>query len=278
MKVNNGEDTSFWYDVWSPLGCLIDITGAHGIIQLGIPEDATLASVWRSHRRRNHRREVLNCIEEAIAEAHRGQNDNADQSLWKLRNGTFGPVFSSKSTWHNIRHHLPRQSWTSVIWFSNATPKYAFLSWLAMKDRLSTGDRLRLWNPGIWTGCTLCSEPMETKVHLFFECSFTHQIWRNLTERLLNDKYTNRWNEIVALLSTNRLDGTTLFLVRYAFQATLHLVWRERNSRRHGEVPKPAQSLIATLDKALRNRLSSMRMAGDLRFSDGLQIWFGSRS
>lgn len=36
MEVNNGEHTSFWYDSWSRLGCLKDLLGDRGTIDLGI--------------------------------------------------------------------------------------------------------------------------------------------------------------------------------------------------------------------------------------------------
>lgn len=57
VDVRNGQKTSFWFENWSSLGILIDITGERGCIDMGIPIHATVADATRN-RRRNHR--VLN--------------------------------------------------------------------------------------------------------------------------------------------------------------------------------------------------------------------------
>lgn len=51
MDVNNGKHTSFWYDSWSHLGCLKDLLGDRGTIDLGITENALMADVLMCHRR-----------------------------------------------------------------------------------------------------------------------------------------------------------------------------------------------------------------------------------
>ena len=65
-------NTSFWFDTWSPLGKLIDLTGARGCIDLGINIDATVEHAFQSYRQRRHRVEILISIEEAILQL-RGQ-------------------------------------------------------------------------------------------------------------------------------------------------------------------------------------------------------------
>ena len=42
VDIRNGLMTSFWYDQWSSLGKLLDLTGERGCIDLGIPINATL--------------------------------------------------------------------------------------------------------------------------------------------------------------------------------------------------------------------------------------------
>lgn len=67
----------------------------------------------------------------------------------------------------------PQNRWACGIWFSNATPKYAYMSWLAMLDRLSTTDRVVKWSKGVDDTCVLCKNAMESRNHLFFECSYS---------------------------------------------------------------------------------------------------------
>lgn len=61
-EIRNGEETSFWFDVWTPAGRLFDITGRRGCIDMGIRLDATVDMVIKTHRRRRHRVETLNDI------------------------------------------------------------------------------------------------------------------------------------------------------------------------------------------------------------------------
>lgn len=54
----------------------------------------------------------------------------------------FQPKFDSKATWNLIRERDSIKDWCKVVWFSYATPKHSFHSWLAFQNRLSTGDRM----------------------------------------------------------------------------------------------------------------------------------------
>lgn len=51
-----------------------------------------------------------------------------------------------------------------------------FLVWLAMQNRLTTGDRMSLWNGNVDTSCVFCRVPIETRDHLFFDYSYSSQI------------------------------------------------------------------------------------------------------
>ncbi|CAG7894389.1 unnamed protein product [Brassica rapa] len=44
MKVRDGLSTSFWHDIWTDMGCLSDLIGAGGFIEMGIRSTATVAS------------------------------------------------------------------------------------------------------------------------------------------------------------------------------------------------------------------------------------------
>lgn len=55
--------------------------------------------------------------------------------------------------------------WHKLIWFKQGVPRFAFITWLAVKDRLSTGVKMRAW--GQIQGCLFCGEHEETRDHLF---------------------------------------------------------------------------------------------------------------
>ncbi|XP_019085582.1 PREDICTED: uncharacterized protein LOC109126472 [Camelina sativa] len=144
VDVYNGETTSFWFDNWSDLGCLYDKLGNRGTISLGIPLTSTVAEVMEMNRQRRHRQPLLSQIEEVIR-THKLERvaEVQDVALWKGKNDSYHKKFSTKDTWSLIRVPHPPMEVYKVIWFKYATPRFAFLTWLLAKDRLTTGDKLQ---------------------------------------------------------------------------------------------------------------------------------------
>lgn len=95
--------------------------------------------------------------------------------------------------------------------------------------------------------------------------------------RYLAKGITTDWNDIVTMVSNNRLPSTEQFLLRYAFQATVHALWRERNGRRHGEQEKPASLLVKIVDKTIRLKLLIVKGKGHKYLEESLSTWFGTR-
>lgn len=68
IEVNTWSSPYFWFDDWSQMGRLIDITRPRGVIDMGIPLQATVGTAHRTYRGRTHRFEVLNNIAAEITE------------------------------------------------------------------------------------------------------------------------------------------------------------------------------------------------------------------
>ena len=124
------------------------------------------------------------------------------------------------------------------------------------------------------TACSLCSEPLETRNHLFYKCKYSEEVRKNLTLKLLSVHYTNDWEEIIRLLTDQTWNSTYLFLLRYVFQVTLSTIWKERNGRRCGELSNNPATLIKNVDKAVRNRISSLRSMGIHKYNKAMETWF----
>lgn len=277
MEVNNGAATSFWYDHWSSMGRLKDLLGERGFVDMGIPENLTIAEAIQSHRRRNHRVVILNRVEEEIEKVKSKSLQMEDMALWKSNAESYKTSFSSNNTWQLIRKEYVKQGWSKGVWFKYDTPKYSFHVWTVMQDRLSTCDRILKWNPAIDPTCVLCEQEMETRNHLFYSCSYSREVWQKLTKGLLLGRYTEKWEEICTLLLDESQDRVKLYLLRYTFQAAAHSIWRERNCRRHGEKHLPHTLLVKVIDKNVRNRLSTIKRQGGHKLEGGLRMWFGSR-
>lgn len=96
MEVKNGERTTFWYDHWSRFGCLKEVLGEGRLIDLGIADNATVAEVLISHRRRRHIVDVLNEVEVKIELLRQNLSLEEDIPLWKQADDKYASKFITK--------------------------------------------------------------------------------------------------------------------------------------------------------------------------------------
>lgn len=61
-----------------------------------------------------------------------------------------------------------------MIWFGGNIHQHSFIAWLAIRDHLMNRDRIHRWD-ALALGVALCV--MESRDHLFFECSFGYKVW-----------------------------------------------------------------------------------------------------
>ncbi|XP_013601571.1 PREDICTED: uncharacterized protein LOC106309030 [Brassica oleracea var. oleracea] len=149
--------------------------------------------------------------------------------------------------------------------------------WLATRNRLVTMDRVASWSKGVDTSCVLRKNAPETRNHLFFECSVSSQIWKQLTQGILQSSFVNTWDALSSLIIGSSMGKQKRFCLRFAFQTTIYTLWRERNNRRHGEAPAPPEVLLKLIDKAVRNKLSLMQSKRVKSFDGVLPYWFSTR-
>lgn len=154
-----------------------------------------------------------------------------DVPMWKTGGeDDFKLKFSATSTWSQLRHVKPTQVRHSIVWFSQGLPRYSFITWLAIRDRLATGARMRSW--GFSQPCLLCGEPNETRDHIFFACPFSFMLWMEVAKPLLERRISWDWSRTLLSLSPATYNLTDYTLLRLCFQAVIYHLWRERNRRK----------------------------------------------
>ena len=148
---------------------LIEVAGESGTLKLGIARSALVCEVrndtwWAFRRTRDrHMREIINLTEAHQLEENRNTQDVV---LWRKNENEFCNHFSTSQTCQQIRVNRLIKLWGKVIWFSLGVPRFAFIIWLAVNNKLSTGDRMNSW--GQVQGCLSCGESNEIRDHLFF--------------------------------------------------------------------------------------------------------------
>ena len=242
----------FWLDIWHPMGHLIDVYGEIGTKKLGICRNARVCDVvvgteWRFRSTRDRTLQAI--VSQVRSFPVTITPDEEDEVMWKHGQDDFRDSFSSNKTWSLI--------WHRVIWFPRRVPRFAFFAWLAIKDRLSKGARMRNW--GLTQPCLFCGEHVETRDHLYFACPYTYTVWIEVVGNLFGDAPDPDWETTLERITTRATDLLSAILLRLAFQVAIYYFWIERNNRRHNHTTKPASQLCREIDKTIRNRIFSTK-------------------
>lgn len=274
VKVRDGASTSFWFDNWLDIGRPIDIAGEQGTQVLGIHRAASVSEAANSHgwTIRRTRSRTLHALLHAIRLTPPPRVDaGPDQFLWKHGAGVYKAHFSSKMTWNQVRIPKPMVRWHKVMWFAQSIPRHAFITWLAILNKLSTGDRMRRW--GTVQFCPLCGDRNETRDHLFFACPFSYTVWTSLCSTLLNRKINPDWNITLRSLTNFHGNQVDYLLVRLTLQASIYFIWRERNDRIHNKPWHSPLHTAQTIAKIIRTRLCSLHPQQTAEVNDLLRRW-----
>lgn len=101
----------------------------------------------------------------------------------------------------------------------------------------------------------------------------TFTIWTTLMASLLGTAASPDWAVIVTSLLQRNRPKLDIILLKLVFHATIYLVWREHNSRRHQCPWLPTEVIRRQIDKAIRNRISSLMYTGNHKLEGLLRRW-----
>lgn len=76
----------------------------------------------------------------------------------------------------------------------------------------------------------------------------------------------------MGLISDSSVENKKLFCLRYAFQAAIHSLWREKNKIKHDDKPMPLLALKKTIEKGVRNKLSLVKTKGEEGYGRSLKV------
>lgn len=136
--------------------------------------------------------------------------------------------------------------WHKLIWFKSYALIFFYFAWICIMDGLKIVDRLATRKFFIPHQCQICFFELETMNHLFFECSFSF----NLLKEILP------WIECFLLkptfqqlLEANKDSPTLSQLWKHRALLSscclLYFIWRERNRRRFRHLISSSTTLKA---------------------------------
>ncbi|XP_013617203.1 uncharacterized protein LOC125582245 [Brassica napus] len=272
-NVNNGENSWFWYDRWTPFDQLINFLGPNGPRDLRIPtsahvKDACSASGWLLSQPRSDNALKLHIHLTTITNP---RHLNEQDSYHWCVDGRDIMGFSSSKTWEALRPRATPKDWFKEIWFSGAIPRQAFMMWLANYNRLPTKVRMSSWGLNVQTACCFCNNNEESRDHLFLSCPYTISLWRLIFARLDRNRAPFiSWTELLSWVRVSTSAAPNI-LKKLVTQSLIYNTWRQRNSANHHNGFAPPQTTFSTIDRDIRNVISARRHRK--KFSSLIQLW-----
>lgn len=138
--------------------------------------------------------------------------------------------YSNQKMYTYLMPIFPRVEWKSIMLQQGVHPRFKFIMWLAVQNRLATVDRLDKIGIKVPPDCAFCGGTKETFDHLYFECQETKTLWSRLCNWLGIQRSIDEWRKELTWISTiaKKTAGQTE-IVTSAFVMTVYVIWRERN-------------------------------------------------
>lgn len=143
------------------------------------------------------------------------------------RDGTYTP--RSRYLW--LLCFIPTFPYVAAVRNKYIVPTHAFILWLVHHGKLLTMDRLKSWNMVVVDEkCFLCGVEDESIDHLFFRCSFSRGMCKEL----------GRWLQVssmlVRLTDWKHISGQSALkagIIVAGVAAAVSLIWNELNAWLH---------------------------------------------
>ncbi|KAL0291493.1 UNVERIFIED_CONTAM: hypothetical protein Sangu_3263200 [Sesamum angustifolium] len=263
LKIGDGESFSLWHDPWHSLGPLIQRFPC-GPSRTNIPAAATLSTVIVDGAWCWPLITDMECIEitHVLPTIHNG----SDSILWR------GGDFSTKVVYDIFRSPGPKVGWYSLLLGPCKIPKYSFVLWLAIIEKLSTMDKP--WLSHLGGVCVLCGRAVETHEHLFFRCSYSRRCIRVL-KSIVRFSWPNRaWGEDITWASKRYMGR---HIVQAAYRALLaaivYHIWQERNQRVFKHITRTSSTIARNAIDAIRQKILSIELLDSVSSRGLYRLW-----
>lgn len=272
--VNNGETTYFWSTNWSPYGKLADYLHLSGSTRYPVNRTATLAELWENgswilpQARLDRQLQVITSLSTLVL------NDYGDEYEWWPGNQRMDS-YKTGAIYNLIRPTAPVVPWHAQVWFSGGIPKHMFLVWLMVRNRCPTRDRIPSWGLPTDPRCLYCNVDNESIEHCYFQCPFCWDVWNPIAAKC-GFTSSRHWNIILLQIKLHGSTKVQKTLLLLCWQATLYILWTERNQRLHSARFSSADHLVAQIKQIVKNRISSLRVQRPKFASSLLQLWFAT--
>ncbi|XP_021994964.1 uncharacterized protein LOC110891566 [Helianthus annuus] len=180
-----------------------------------------------------------------------------DRIMWMNSEGNL-VSFESKEVWAAIRSRGHAVEWSNVVWSRFNIPKHAFISWLILKRKLWTQDRILHWNHTV-TGSMnqMC-------------CLLCYTVREKGDMSRLNEKWDVIMQWLVPRATHRSIKEVTSRLI---VEASAYFIWMERNARFFNNQLRPPEQIVELILHTVRTKLLSFKYKASANVNRFLEKW-----
>ncbi|PWA63876.1 reverse transcriptase zinc-binding domain-containing protein [Artemisia annua] len=187
--------------------------------------------------------------------------------------GDRATLFSVKQVWVDYNERQPEVKWKKLVWYTQCIPSHSFVLWMVILGRLQTQDRIFQWNNDLNIRCSLCNECMDSRDHLFFQCSYVKSVWELIKPKSYVQSLSQSWMCNVEAMATNNNNTIKSVVSRLVFGSMVYFIWQERNKRQFTNERRNCQSLAEVILDTVKLRLSGLQILNSVNVQDVAREW-----
>ncbi|KAM6569425.1 hypothetical protein CsatB_017410 [Cannabis sativa] len=158
--------------------------------------------------------------------------------------------------YHLLWPNLEKVTWSQQVWGRLNTPKYSFITWIAIQNRLKTRDMLLQMGISGEDQCVLCCQHRETSCHLFFECSVAAECLKALKDWLQWHATTVSLSRLIRWIGRAKMSKFKKQVLAASTTCLVHVLWRARNSRLWEDSHEGTDCLIQKIKHTVKQRIT----------------------
>ncbi|CAM8975760.1 unnamed protein product [Rhodiola kirilowii] len=142
-----------------------------------------------------------------------------------------GDGFGVKDTYNMLTVRNETVDWFRLVWNSYNASRDSFNAWLVVQNKIMTRDRLS--HCGVQTSnfCALCDTGIESRDHLFFECTYSQDVWSKVLGFLHIFPTFNRWDLLIPWFKGMPQTRLKTKMAAAATTRVMNGVWVARNKK-----------------------------------------------
>nr|XP_043630009.1 uncharacterized protein LOC122601306 [Erigeron canadensis] len=182
-----------------------------------------------------------------------------DTLVWKIAHED--KPFSSSMVWDTIRSREQPVDWVKAVWK------------LLTQDRILQWPQSRRKNMNMMC-CSLCKADFDSGSNLFFDCSYSSQVWDVVKSDVNMSSTSGSWNNITAWLIAHAKSRSIIHIIgRLVVAATTYFIWQEINNRMFANHASPPDILSNLIKDIVRSRLWRLKFKKTARVVTTLDAW-----